>query len=442
MVKALETGEADRDQDHRISVEELYDYVCEQVREITPNQNPNMLSHLEGELYVARSSYVAPVSPAELPPELRSAIDSPLAGVREGVVSELARLLSGHDPAVAEAARGALRHLADDDSRRVGAAAAAALSVRAQEPPLAESRAPAEQSAIAAPEPVTPAPLTEPAAAVSGPVTPAPAKPVPAPPPGAAETVLAPADATPAATARPAIARWGPLVLSVVGALVVLAALAIFGGALSEGPLGDTEFITGLVTLVAVLIPVLRARGIGWRVVDALEPVLAGVPIGLAAAAGGLQDHIGLYFSPRLVALGGALLLASVLWRQRQEPARPGWPVVAVVVVTSIFVLSSPGSRWWGGETALHLALWPLTVGLYLAAAVAMAGVAVGRWSGGRAWAPLVAAAGGMALWAAVSVRDYTGETGLESHNGLVFALLGGLVFAAAGVYAQLSGRR
>ena len=55
VVKALETGEADRDQDSWISVRELYDYVCDEVREITPNQRPNMLSHLEGELYVARS---------------------------------------------------------------------------------------------------------------------------------------------------------------------------------------------------------------------------------------------------------------------------------------------------------------------------------------------------------------------------------------------------
>ena len=98
VVKGLETGEADRDQDHRISVEELYDYVCEQVREVTPDQSPNMLSHLEGELYVARSSYVAPVPAAELPMELRSAIDSSLAGVREGAVRELGRLLDAPRP--------------------------------------------------------------------------------------------------------------------------------------------------------------------------------------------------------------------------------------------------------------------------------------------------------------------------------------------------------
>ena len=37
-----------------------------------------MLSHLEGALYIARSSYVAPVAPAPLPPPLLAAIDNPL----------------------------------------------------------------------------------------------------------------------------------------------------------------------------------------------------------------------------------------------------------------------------------------------------------------------------------------------------------------------------
>jgi hypothetical protein len=77
VVKALETGEADRDQDSWISVRELYDYVCDEVREITPNQRPNMLSHLEGELYVARSRWVAP---AMLPRELLDGLASPAAG--------------------------------------------------------------------------------------------------------------------------------------------------------------------------------------------------------------------------------------------------------------------------------------------------------------------------------------------------------------------------
>jgi hypothetical protein len=87
-----------------------------------------MLSHLEGELFIARSSYVAPVEAAKLPDELRRAIDSSLAGVREGAVRELRHLLGAHDPGLAEAARQELERLAEDDSRRVAAAAARVLA--------------------------------------------------------------------------------------------------------------------------------------------------------------------------------------------------------------------------------------------------------------------------------------------------------------------------
>ena len=127
VVRGLESGEADRDQDRLISVDDLYDYVCEQVREVTPNQRPNMLSHLEGALYIARSSYVAPVTPAPLPTALVAAIGNPLAGVRAGAVGELRGLLEHGDPGTVAAARAALTTLAGDDSRRVGAAAAEAL---------------------------------------------------------------------------------------------------------------------------------------------------------------------------------------------------------------------------------------------------------------------------------------------------------------------------
>ena len=104
--RRCETGEADRDQDRWISVRELYDYVCDEVREVTPHQRPNMLSHLEGELYVARSRYVAPVA---LPPELLDALANPLASVRAGAVAALAELLRGRTarcpPSRARAAR-------------------------------------------------------------------------------------------------------------------------------------------------------------------------------------------------------------------------------------------------------------------------------------------------------------------------------------------------
>jgi hypothetical protein len=154
VVKALETGEADRDQDHWISVRELYDYVCDEVREITPNQRPNMLSHLEGELFVARSRWVVP---ATLPRELLDGLENQFAPVREGAVAALGELLHGRDRSLAAAARSRLESVAaGDDSRRVAAAASAALAAT---PPAPEPPAPPPAAA----EPAAPPPAADPA---------------------------------------------------------------------------------------------------------------------------------------------------------------------------------------------------------------------------------------------------------------------------------------
>jgi DNA-binding beta-propeller fold protein YncE len=55
VVTGLESGDADRDGDRRVSVSELYEYVSEHVRRTTPHQRPGMLSQLEGELYIAKA---------------------------------------------------------------------------------------------------------------------------------------------------------------------------------------------------------------------------------------------------------------------------------------------------------------------------------------------------------------------------------------------------
>ena len=381
VVKGLETGEADRDQDHRISVEELYDYVCEQVREITPDQSPNMLSHLEGELYVARSSYVAPVPPAELPAELRSAIDSSLAGVREGAVRELRRLLGAHDAGVAEAARRELSRLTEDDSRRVAAAAARVL---------------AGEQETAAP---MPAPRPEPASPA-----PAPAQPAAAP---------EPVPARPATTTRPRLNRWAPLVLSLLGVLMVLAGLTVFASQPWESSLRVATIVTALAVVAAAVITTLRTAGTGPPALQAVEPVLAGFPIGLAAAAAGLKDQDGLYFPARVVAAGGVLLLAAALWR-RGRAAHASNRLVAVVGIAGVGLVLAPGLTWWYGTTGTDLLLWPLTTGLAIAAAVAVGSAAVGRWRGGRAWAVLLGGAGGMAVLATAAIGNYVSVEGTE----------------------------
>ena len=58
IVEGLESGEADRDGDSRVSIDELYDYVYDRVREATPNQTPSKWTFdVHGDLYVARSPY-------------------------------------------------------------------------------------------------------------------------------------------------------------------------------------------------------------------------------------------------------------------------------------------------------------------------------------------------------------------------------------------------
>ena len=55
LVEGLATGEADRDEDGWISLDELYDYVFDKVREQNPHQTPSSQVELEGDLYLARS---------------------------------------------------------------------------------------------------------------------------------------------------------------------------------------------------------------------------------------------------------------------------------------------------------------------------------------------------------------------------------------------------
>ena len=124
LVEGLATGDADLDQDGWVSLNELYDYVFDRVRERNPHQTPSRDVEMQGELYLARRSRPVTV-PAPLPAELRELIDHPLATVRVGAVQELVGLLQGRNAGLALAARMTLERLADDDSRSVAAATAA-----------------------------------------------------------------------------------------------------------------------------------------------------------------------------------------------------------------------------------------------------------------------------------------------------------------------------
>jgi uncharacterized membrane protein len=162
LVEGLATGDADRNQDGWVSLDELYDYVFDKVRERSPHQTPSRDVEMQGDLYIARRS--RPVTaPSPLPPELAQAVESSLAGIRVGAVQELERVLRGGHAGRALAARRALEDLTHDDSRSVSAAAAAALA----SVPLVSSASPAtsEPAGDEPPEPGAPSEPAEPAGA-------------------------------------------------------------------------------------------------------------------------------------------------------------------------------------------------------------------------------------------------------------------------------------
>jgi hypothetical protein len=155
IVEGLETGAADRDRDSRVSVDELYDYVYDRVREATPHQTPSKWTFdVQGDLYVAHSPVAPEPEPEELPVELRAALESPFAYVRAGAAEELALLLAGTHAGYAATARAALEALVEDDSRRVSEAAARALGV---EPPSPAAPEPPPPPAAGRPAPRAPA---------------------------------------------------------------------------------------------------------------------------------------------------------------------------------------------------------------------------------------------------------------------------------------------
>jgi caspase domain-containing protein/WD40 repeat protein len=157
LVRGLRTGEADRDSDGWVSLDELYAYVYDEVRSRNPNQTPKKWAFdIEGDVFIARRA--GPVTqPSELPAPIRESMESLLVWEREAAVQPLRELLKGQHPGRSLGARLALEHLAaTDDSAKVRAAAAATLA----EVPV-ETRPPSEPTEPTPPEP-SEAPQSEP----------------------------------------------------------------------------------------------------------------------------------------------------------------------------------------------------------------------------------------------------------------------------------------
>jgi hypothetical protein len=254
------------------------------------------------------------------------------------------------------------------------------------------------------------------------------------PAPSAASDEAPSGAATRAPSAARKALRWAPLVLTVLGALIVLGTLTAGASEALKEYTRWTQLLTALAVMVAVAIPLLRTRP---RWLDAAEPVLVAFPLGLAATAAGLKDQIGLFYSPRAVALGGALMLASALWRGRQV-GRPGQILLPLVALAGVVLFITPSLKWWGDQLAEDLLLWPLLWGLPAAAVIAVVAVIAGQWDRSGRWAVLVAAAGGAAFLAALSVIEYAAYQDDDTDSGPWLALLAAGAIAAAGTYARL----
>jgi hypothetical protein len=127
LIRGLESGEADQDNDGWVSFDEMYDYLYERVTKEMPEQVPRKwVFDVEGDLIVARNGNPRE---ANLPPEIKEALADSRVFVREGAVRQLGSFLKSDHPGLVKAARRALQRIAeDDDSRSVSSKAAVLLN--------------------------------------------------------------------------------------------------------------------------------------------------------------------------------------------------------------------------------------------------------------------------------------------------------------------------
>ncbi len=152
LIDGLKTGAADRDGDGVVTVDELYDYVREQVVNTTPRQTPYKWTYRQqGDIVLAKNPFV---KRSALPPEIDEAINSKLSSLRLEAVRDLQTLVRGHHVDRARAALAALKALSLDDSRKVANAAVDVLKsfdeeerVRLAEEGHADTRAPLAEPA-------------------------------------------------------------------------------------------------------------------------------------------------------------------------------------------------------------------------------------------------------------------------------------------------------
>jgi len=449
LVDGLESGDADRDLDGYVGLDELYDYVYDRVREGTPNQTPGKWTvGVQGDLFIARRG--RPVStPAPLPAELQQAIDHPLAGVRAAAVRDLERLLGGTHAGMVLAARLALERLTEDDSRMVSSAAGAALDTAAHAPPAVQV-APPPVEVMPPPVEVTPPPVE---------ATPPPVEATPPP----VEATPPPVEATPPPVeAAPPPARPEPppptpeasRILVVAGGLGIAAAVLLLAGLLPDYYVGfrlaDYQPTVWTLPFVAVL-----AATVGTALLVPRTRRLAGpgLTLGAALAAStGLiavlidwKDHPDSVGPGLALVLGGyvAIELAAVLVLRQLAAGRDvrvalappsgalPWLIVLLAAAGAVLslVLLSQDVQSYDGRRYVVADAWSVVLALLVPVAAVMAmprlfGAALlGGWIAGTAIG---------VCYGVLAFPDAAGGTAAALVAGILLAALAVAAFALA----------
>ncbi|MFG2126981.1 caspase domain-containing protein [Streptomyces sp. NPDC048751] len=128
VVDGLKTGEADRDEDGEVRLNELCDYVQDHVQAENPNQTPKRTVEMQGDPWLAHSRRARIKIAAEpSPPFLQNAMNSDDIVTRQGAVVQLGRRLRSGVLSVAEGARQDLERIARNDLPDVAGDAKGAL---------------------------------------------------------------------------------------------------------------------------------------------------------------------------------------------------------------------------------------------------------------------------------------------------------------------------
>ncbi|MFD0266162.1 caspase domain-containing protein [Streptomyces sp. NPDC127106] len=124
VVKGLRSGNADLDGNGEVGVSELHQYVCDEVRELTPHQTPRLwVFGAHGrDLPIARAPARRTES-TQLPPKVVTRVQSDDPESRYWIIDDLESMAQGDDIGLALTAVTTLDELLRDDSRRVAARA-------------------------------------------------------------------------------------------------------------------------------------------------------------------------------------------------------------------------------------------------------------------------------------------------------------------------------